>query len=338
MTGEPLTLVEPIRPPRHPAFGVSIVVPCWNEGSVLRAAHARILAELDRYDLEVIYVDDGSTDDTLEILQELSAGDVRVHFLSFTRNFGFMSALHAGFRYATKPWIVQLDVDLQFPPDQVHVLLDHARTSGHDAVFGVRTTHCAPWPRRLGSWCYHNVAHHLLAMELPRRATTFRALRTALAQRIVEAEQPITDFMASVPMLTSRYSAIPVRHEPRAVGRSRFRILRLARHAFDLYFGFSTRLGSLTVGLAVLAAIGLAASGVLNAVGAPGAGLVAALSVSAGLLSVAAIGRYLVGWNHARQRPAPYLIRTASRAVRPADLLEPSPPVARLGARESEMS
>src|SRR3954451_941494 len=95
--------------------GLSVVIPCFNEVENVEPSYREITNELGHYPLELFYVDDGSSDGTLEVIRSLAASDPRVHYLSFSRNFGFEAAFSAGYRYATKPWILRVDADQQFP-------------------------------------------------------------------------------------------------------------------------------------------------------------------------------------------------------------------------------
>src|SRR5215468_9699397 len=100
------------------SVGVTVVVPCLNEAANIRAVYRAVTAELSGYDVELLFVDDGSTDGTLPELRVLAERDDRVRYLSFSRRFGYDAAFSAGFLYARRPWAVQLDADLQFPPAQ----------------------------------------------------------------------------------------------------------------------------------------------------------------------------------------------------------------------------
>ncbi len=121
-----------------PCPGITAMVPCYNEVQSIDRAYWEIRAELTRYDnVEILFVDDGSTDGTLDRIKVFAANDLLVKYVSFTRNFGLEAAFSAGFTYASKPWTVQFDADLQSPPEELHRLIDKA-LEGYDAVFAIR--------------------------------------------------------------------------------------------------------------------------------------------------------------------------------------------------------
>ena len=146
--------------------GLTVVIPCFNEVDNVDGACAEVLAVFGHLDLEVIFVDDGSRDGTLDALRRLAASDPRVQYISFTRNFGFEAAFSAGYRYARRPWILHLDADQQFPAEEGRRLVEVAER-GHDAVFGVRIDRNDPWARRAGSAGFHFLAARL-RIEVPR--------------------------------------------------------------------------------------------------------------------------------------------------------------------------
>lgn len=337
---DPVNLVDLIKPvdpgtpevgtpmthPEHAEY-ITVVVPCHNEADNVEDAYRAVVAALSDHDLDLLFVDDGSTDGTLSILRRIADTDPRMRYLSFTRNFGFEAAFSAGFRYACAPWVLQLDADLQFPPAEARKLISRA-CDGYDAVYGVREHRDDPVTRRLASRLYHFTGERILGIQIPPGATTFRVLRTSLAQRIVNSAPEVRYFMGTVPLLTSRYTTVPVAHRARAHGKSKFRLRRLASHAFELYFGFSTRLGALVTGALLLAAATVAAIGTLGVAGVvtPAGTLQAALFAQAlALLALAAATRYLVMPFAAHQRPVLFCIREANFPVRPEDLLEPAP-------------
>lgn len=301
--------------------GLTAVVPCYDEGEQVDRAYDAICGAFAGVDLELLFVDDGSRDDTLERLRRLAASDPRVRYLSFTRNFGQHAAVTAAFRYASKPWTVQLDADLQFPPEETWALLDKA-AEGYDVVFGVRRQRHDPLVRRLGSSGHQWVARRLLAIEVPKGATSFRVLRTAVARTVADLPTRNSYRSARFPAVGARYAAVPTEHRERVSGRSRFRLLRLAAHAFELFFGFSWRLLDLAYLLAALSAVvavavvAAAAAGAASTLAVAAAGLLVAAATGS---SVALRGRLL----HVRlldSAPTPlYLVREANVALRPED-------------------
>jgi hypothetical protein len=309
--------------------GLTAVIPCYNEGDQVDRAYHGIRQALGEIgDLEILFIDDGSSDDTLERLRRLAAADPQVRYLSFTRNFGLSAAITAGFRYASRPWIVQLDADLQFPPEETWTLLAEA-ARGYDVVFGVRRDRRDPLSRRLGSAGHQWVARRLLGIELPAGASSFRVLRAPVARTLADLPMANSYFAAKVPLVTSRYTAVATEHRPRESGRSRFRPLWLFGHAFELFFGFSWRpLNAMyliaAAGVALCVA-GLAAPAVVS----PIAMIVPALL----LVAIAVTGRYLHRLLLDTGPLRPYYIREANLPVRPEETIDggasPVPPPAR---------
>src|SRR5579883_2659583 len=122
-------------------FTLSVVCPAFNEETVLPLFHRELAAVLDELPdhcrVEVVYVDDGSRDGTLEVLRELAARDARVRYLSFSRNFGHQAAVSAGMEAARGDVVISMDSDLQHPPALIPVLLKHWG-EGKDVVITVR--------------------------------------------------------------------------------------------------------------------------------------------------------------------------------------------------------
>jgi len=118
-----------------------VVVPAYNEGAGLREFHARLAAVLDRLDVAgaVLYVDDGSRDDTWAVLCALRDADPRVATLRLSRNFGKELALTAGLDAADADAVIVIDADLQDPPETIPVFVAHWR-EGYDVVYGTRSS------------------------------------------------------------------------------------------------------------------------------------------------------------------------------------------------------
>ncbi|GLZ38878.1 glycosyltransferase family 2 protein [Actinokineospora sp. NBRC 105648] len=319
--------------------GLTAILPCYNEGAQVEVAYRSVCAALGSIDgLELLFIDDGSADDTLDRIRALSEKDSRVHYVSFARNFGLAAAVTAGFRYAARPWSVQLDADLQFPAEQTWPLL-HKAAEGYDVVFGIRRDRKDSWLRRVGAAGTHRVARGLLGIEVPQGASSFRVVRTAVGRTIVDLPTGNSHFVAKAPQIGARYTTVPVEHAQREAGTSKFRFGRLAGDAFELLFGFSWRPLNIMYGVAGVVSALAVLLGLLGAFGLVSATalLVATLLAAAvGLASTALVGRYL----HRRMldvRPRrAYYIREANIVVTDEDRLDGGaaavpPPVARLG-------
>lgn len=305
------------------ATEISAVVPCFNEEECLETAYLEITAQLERFrEYEIVFVDDGSTDRTLEIVQSIAAADPRVVYLSFTRNFGLEAAFTAGYRYARFPWIVQFDADLQSPPAELPALMSRA-VEGFDVVFAMRVQRQDPLWRRWGSLAQHWVAGRVFGIELPYRGSVFRVVRTSVARKIVALELGMPYFMATVPLVGARYTSVPTEHRPRRAGRGKWNLRRLVAHTMELYTGYSFRLLALLELIAAVAVIGLVLTVLTGAGGRDIGGAVAwvsAVSAVLALAGLAVVGQYLRRIVRGLSRgPSMYLIRAANIELEPRD-------------------
>lgn len=134
---------------------ISIIVPCFNEEAALPLFYRKIqkvLLSLN-IDYEIIFVNDGSKDNTLYILRNLAAQDMHVIYISLSRNFGKESAMYAGFCNATGNYVAVMDADLQDPPDILPKMLTILTTNEYDSVATRRVNREGEPPVR--SWCAH---------------------------------------------------------------------------------------------------------------------------------------------------------------------------------------
>src|SRR6185312_4330576 len=118
---------------------ISVVIPVYNEDeNVIHAYEAvcKVIEPIGRYDLEFVFTDNHSEDDTFKILEQLGARDRRVKVLRFTRNYGFQRSLLTGYRYATGEAAIQFDCDLQDPPELIPQFISYWE-KGHDTVVGL---------------------------------------------------------------------------------------------------------------------------------------------------------------------------------------------------------
>jgi polyisoprenyl-phosphate glycosyltransferase len=305
----------------HAVVDLAAIVPCHNEAENVERTYTEIKRELARYgEPELLFVDDGSTDSTLDRIKRLAATDPNVKYLSLSRNYGQEAAFSAGFRYSKATWTVQFDADLQSPASEVHKLVAKA-LEGYDAVFSYRPRRRDPLHRRLGSDLLNWVAARL-GIELPQGAWGFRMVRTSVARRVVDLHLASPYFLATVPLLTARWVRVPVAHRERTGGPAKWTFRKLALHAVDLFTGFSFRALVPVYLLAAATVVGALVLAVLAATGrvAPDTVGVAVLAVQGAMfLGLAVVARYLVRVVKGQARPPLYLVREANLPLDPAD-------------------
>ena len=122
---------------------LSVVVPCYNEQEALPIFYGEIIKvaqDLNQLEFEFIFVNDGSKDKTLDEMKKLRQKDTRVHYISFSRNFGKEAAIYAGLKKSTGDYVVLMDVDLQDPPHLIHEMYDAVTKEGYDCAATRRTT------------------------------------------------------------------------------------------------------------------------------------------------------------------------------------------------------
>jgi undecaprenyl-phosphate 4-deoxy-4-formamido-L-arabinose transferase len=214
---------------------LSIVIPVFNEALSLVALHqrlARTLATIGRPS-EIIFVDDGSRDESADVLRTLRGRDAAVRVIRFNRNYGQHAALLAGMERARGEIIVTLDADLQNPPEEIPRLLA-ALEGGADVVGGRRVSRRDAWGRRAASWLVNHATSAAIGVRLRDYGCMLRAYRRSVIDRILAFRGTRRYIPVLAAAFASSMTEIPVDHRPREHGRSRYGPLRLLRLAFDL--------------------------------------------------------------------------------------------------------
>jgi len=219
---------------------LSVVIPVFNEQENLRDLHkalAPVLKNLGK-PYEVIFVDDGSTDQSLDILRELQSHDPHMVVVEFSRNFGQHAAIFAGFDHSQGEIVVTLDADLQNPPEAIPSLV-HTIESGYDVVGGWREDRQDSFFRKLASKIVNKIISWSTGVKLKDYGCMLRAYRRSIVQQICKCSE-ISSFIPALANTFARSIAeIQVPHRDRTQGRSKYSLTRLIRLNFDLMTGFS---------------------------------------------------------------------------------------------------
>lgn len=227
-----------MNPSEAPAteLGLSIVVPVFEEEESLPHLHEALLATLNDLDRswEIIYCDDGSGDESFEIIRRLAEGDNRVRALRFRRNFGQTAAMAAGFDVAKGEVIIPIDADLQNDPKDIPRLL-RLLDRGYDVVSGWREERQdAYWTVTLPSRIGNAVIGRMTGVHLHDYGCTLTAYRRSVLSEVRlygEMHRYIPAWAASV---GARITEMPVTHHPRRWGRSKYNLGKAVRVILDL--------------------------------------------------------------------------------------------------------
>ena len=244
-----------LAPAATPAVAfVSVVIPVFNEEAALPPLYDRLRGALDALDRasEMIFVDDGSTDRSLETLLTFRERDPRVAVVALARNAGQHAAVLAGFAQARGDVVVTLDADLQNPPEEIPRLLEQI-DAGHDVVGTIREMRRDPPLRRAISAAVSRLASTSVGVPLSDCGSMLRAYRRSVVEEVLRTAERALFIPALAALVAQRPTEIPIAHAARVSGRSRYSPLRFVRLGFDHVTGFSLlpiQLVSLT-GLAV---------------------------------------------------------------------------------------
>lgn len=214
---------------------IGILVPAFNEGETIPAFQERLEAALQSLeaDWRVLYVDDGSTDDTAERVRELRREDGRVGLLRLSRNFGKELAVTAGLDHLDVDAIVVIDADLQDPPELIPDLVREWR-EGWDVVYGRRTAREGESVgKRLTAAAFYRVMRRLSETPIPEDAGDFRLLSRRAVGALRELRERNRFMKGLFSWVGFRQKALEYRREPRHAGRSKWSYWRLWNFAID---------------------------------------------------------------------------------------------------------
>lgn len=218
---------------------LSIVAPMFNEELVVQeflAVQLEALSSIsDRYDLEILFVDDGSTDSTLaemKKVQELHPEIVSVATL--TRNFGLEGAIHAGLRLASGDAVVVMDADMQDPPSVILSMIER-HEAGADVVVASRSTRNSDsWMKRVGAGLYYSLLHGIRGrLAIEKDAANFRLLSRRAVDELLKIKDANGIFRISVPFIGMSKAAIQYSREARLAGRTKFKLSSMLRFGLD---------------------------------------------------------------------------------------------------------
>ena len=244
---------------------LSVVIPVFNEQENLPELLSRLATTLQALGCshEVVFVNDGSRDSSLDILRAAAAADPHLVIVDFNRNYGPHAAVFAGFEAVSGEIVVTLDADLQNPPEEIGKLVAKI-AEGYDVVGSVRIKRQDTLFRRLASRLVNRVTAWATGVSLSDYGCMLRAYRREVITTLCASREVSTFIPVLADMFAGRVTEVPVAHAERARGTSKYSVWKLIKLQFDLLTSFSTwplRFAML-VGL-IMAVASMAAAGIL---------------------------------------------------------------------------
>lgn len=220
---------------------LSVIIPCYNEEAVLGATYerlTRVLSEMNE-DYELIFVDDGSRDDTQHILTELQLFDPHVRVLLLSRNFGHQIAVTAGLEEAAGAAVVIIDADLQDPPELIPKMI-HLWSEGNEVVYGVRLEREGESKFKLWTAkAFYRLINHLSETKMPLDTGDFRLIDRKVVDVLKAMPERARFLRGMVSWAGFRQVALPYARAVRHAGQSKYPLRKMVHFATDGIISFS---------------------------------------------------------------------------------------------------
>ena len=306
------------------ACELSIVIPILNEHTNIPILYDRLNKSLINLGIsfELIFVDDGSKDDSAELLRNLAQSDPKLTLIELSRNFGHQVALTAGLEHTTGKAVITMDADLQDPPEIIPEFYRYWK-EGYDVVYGLRVKRKEPLLKRIAYAAFYRILRHMANIQIPMDAGDF----CIMDRKVVDILNSMTERNRFIRGIRSwiglKQKGIPINRPARETGRSKYSWDMLVQLALDglisfsirplrmiSYFGIFVALGSIVLGIAYAVqriAFGLNPPGLAT--------IIVLLSFFSGvqLITIGMIGEYLGRvFDEVKKRPL-YVLKRISR-------------------------
>ncbi len=222
---------------------VSVIVPCYNEEEAAPIFYREFFSRTAEMDCqwELWFVDDGSTDGTLAELRALRVRDERVHFISFSRNFGKESAMYAGLEAATGDYVAIMDVDLQDPPELLPGMLQSIREEGCDCVATRRVTRKGEPPiRSFFARQFYRLINRISKTEIVDGARDFRLMTRQMVDSILSLKEVSRFSKGIFSWVGYRTKWLEYENVERVAGETKWNFWKLFLYSIDGITAFST--------------------------------------------------------------------------------------------------
>lgn len=222
---------------------ISIIIPAYNEEEALPPLYERIkklMETMEKYEFEILFVNDGSKDSTLQKIKELRQEDERINYVDFSRNFGKEIAMIAGLDYATGDCVIFMDADLQDPPELIPELVKYWE-DGYDDVYAKRKSRKGEtWLKKFTSKMYYKVLQSLTKVEIQRDTGDFRLLDRRCVNALKKLRESQRNTKSMFSWIGYKKKEVLYDREPRVAGTTKWNYIKLMDLAIDGITSFTT--------------------------------------------------------------------------------------------------
>ena len=222
---------------------ITILVPAYNEEEALPFLYERvskIMDEMKNYEFELLFVNDGSKDNTLNEIKELRKKDKRISYIDFSRNFGKEIGMIAGLDYATGDCVIIMDADLQDPPELIPQMVE-LWEQGYDDVYAQRKSRAGEtWLKKFTSKMYYRVLQSLTKVEIQKDTGDFRLLDRRCVNALKKMRETGRNSKSMFSWIGYNKKAIFYDRDPRVAGKSKWNYKKLIDLAIDGITAFTT--------------------------------------------------------------------------------------------------
>lgn len=238
---------------------ISILCPCYNEEKAIPVFIRRITEIISKIpeQFEIVFVNDGSTDSTLELLRKYQADDSRMKVVDFSRNFGKEAALTAALDYSSGDAVIPIDVDLQDPPELIAEMIAKWH-EGYEVILARRADRSSDsWPKRFSAKMFYKIHNAISTPNIPENVGDFRLMDRAVIEALKQCRESYRYMKGLFAWAGFRTFTLDYARRPRTEGTTKFNVWRLWKLALEgitsfsiapltiwLYFGSVTAMGA----------------------------------------------------------------------------------------------
>jgi len=223
---------------------ISIIVPCYNEENTLPIFYEELNKNINNFsdiEFEILFVNDGSTDSSLDYIKKLSNDDSRVKYISFSRNFGKESAMYAGIEHSNGNYITIMDADLQDPPSLLHEMYESITKEGYDAI-GTRRVDRKSEPiiRSFFARLFYKIINKISKIEMIDGARDYIFINRKVADAILSLKEYNRYSKGLFSFVGFKVKWIEYKNVPRISGKTKWSFWKLVKYALEGITAFST--------------------------------------------------------------------------------------------------